>query len=45
MADESQRSSKNIGRLIGVLLLLQMAAALTVPFILLRPSIVGTRVS
>ncbi len=41
MTDESKRSAKSSGRVIGVLLLLQLAAGLTVPFILLRPSIVG----
>lgn len=41
MAEESKRSAKSAGRVIGVLLLLQLAAGLTLPFILLRPSIVG----
>src|SRR5438105_3379800 len=34
-------SSKSIGRRIGLLLLLQMAFALTTPFILLRPPMVN----
>jgi hypothetical protein len=33
------RSAKSTGRIIGILLLLQLAAGLTVPFILLRPLI------
>jgi Domain of unknown function (DUF4386) len=41
MPEESKRSAKSIGRVIGVLLLLQLAAGLTLPFILLRPGIVG----
>ncbi len=41
MAYQSKRSAKSIGRVVGVLLLLQLAAGLTVPFILLRPGIVG----
>jgi hypothetical protein len=36
------KSTKNSGRLIGILLLLQLAAGLTVPFILLRPLIAGS---
>ena len=35
------RSAKSIGRTVGILLLLQLAAGLTVPFILLRPRIAG----
>jgi hypothetical protein len=41
MGHESKASATRIGRVIGVLLLLQLAAGLTVPFILLQPSIVG----
>ena len=41
MPDESKRSAKSVGRVIGVLLLSQMAAGLTVPFILLDQSVVG----
>ena len=36
------KSTKNTGRLIGILLLLQLAAGLTVPFILLRPLVAGS---
>lgn len=36
------RSEKSIGRTVGILLLLQLAAGLTVPFILLRPLIAGS---
>jgi hypothetical protein len=35
-------SVKSIGRTVGILLLLQLAAALTLPFILLRPLIPGS---
>ncbi len=35
-------SAKSVGRTVGVLLLLQLAAALTVPFILLSPIIPGS---
>ena len=35
------RSAKSTGRIVGILLLLQLAAGLTVPFILLRPLTVG----
>ena len=35
------RSEKSIGQTVGILLLLQLAAGLTVPFILLRPLIAG----
>lgn len=35
------KSTKNTGRTIGILLLLQLAAGLTVPFILLRPLVAG----
>ena len=41
MADESKRSAKSVGRVIGILLLSQMAAGLTLPFILLDGSVVG----
>lgn len=36
------KSAKSIGRTVGILLLLQLAAGLTVPFILLRPLIQGS---
>lgn len=36
------RSAKSVGRSIGILLLLQLAAGLTVPFILMRPLIMGS---
>ena len=36
------RSAQSTGRRLGVLLLLQLAAALTVPFILLRPLTTGS---
>ena len=36
------RSANSIGRTVGILLLLQLAAGLTVPFILLRPLIAGS---
>jgi hypothetical protein len=36
------KSAKSIGRTVGILLLLQLAAGLTVPFILLRPLIAGS---
>ncbi|HWT01736.1 MAG TPA: DUF4386 domain-containing protein [Pyrinomonadaceae bacterium] len=36
------KSAKSIGRSVGVLLLLQLAAGLTVPFILLRPLTAGS---
>ncbi len=39
MPDESKRSAKSVGRVIGVLLLWQMAAGLTLPFILLDRSV------
>lgn len=35
------RSAKRTGRIIGVLLLAQLAAGLMLPFIILRPSIIG----
>ena len=35
-------SAKSIGRTVGILLLLQLAGALTLPFILLRPLITGS---
>lgn len=41
MASQSTRSAKSIGRVTGVLLLLQLAAGLMLPFILLQPGIVG----
>ena len=36
------KSAKSTGRIVGVLLLLQLAAGLTVPFILLRPLTAGS---
>lgn len=36
------KSAKSIGRTVGILLLLQLAAGLTVPFILLQPLIKGS---
>jgi hypothetical protein len=36
------KSAKSVGRTIGILLLLQLATGLTVPFILLRPLVTGT---
>ena len=36
------RSTKSTGRIIGILLLLQLAAGLTLPFILLRPLVQGS---
>ncbi|HUQ34452.1 MAG TPA: DUF4386 domain-containing protein [Pyrinomonadaceae bacterium] len=36
------KSTKSSGRTIGILLLLQLAAGLTVPFILLRPIVAGS---
>lgn len=36
------KSAKSIGRTVGILLLLQLAAGLTLPFILLRPIIPGS---
>jgi hypothetical protein len=36
------KSAKSTGRIIGILLLLQLTAALTVPFILLRPLMTGS---
>jgi hypothetical protein len=44
MTDPSKRSAKSIGRLTGVLLLLQLAAGLIVPFVLLAPSVIGYQV-
>jgi Domain of unknown function (DUF4386) len=42
MAEESKQSARRVGRVVGVLLLLQLAAGLTLPFILLGPSIMGS---
>jgi hypothetical protein len=36
------KSAKSVGRTVGILLLLQLAAGLTLPFILLRPLIAGS---
>jgi hypothetical protein len=36
------KSAKSVGRTVGILLLLQLAAGLTMPFILLRPLIAGS---
>ena len=41
MPEESKGSARSVGRAIGVLLLLQMAAGLMLPFILLDRSVVG----
>ncbi|HEX8247677.1 MAG TPA: DUF4386 domain-containing protein [Pyrinomonadaceae bacterium] len=38
------KSAKRIGRNVGILLLLQLVAGLTVPFIILRPQIMGSPV-
>ncbi|MDQ3798122.1 MAG: DUF4386 domain-containing protein [Acidobacteriota bacterium] len=36
------KSAKSIGRAVGILLLLQLAAGLTVPFILMKPLVAGS---
>jgi hypothetical protein len=36
------KSAMSVGRTIGILLLLQLAAGLTVPFILLQPIVAGS---
>jgi hypothetical protein len=41
MADRTTTPAQRTGRVVGLLLLLQFAAGLTVPFVLLRPDIVG----
>ena len=41
MANASQTSAKRIGRVIGILLLVQLAAGLMLPLILLRADIIG----
>jgi hypothetical protein len=41
MADESTISAKRSGRVVGLLLLLQLATGLMLPFILLQPSVIG----
>jgi hypothetical protein len=43
-ADEATTSGRGGGRRVGVLLLLQFAAGLTLPFILLGPGVVGSSV-
>src|SRR3712207_105316 len=35
-------STKSAGKTVGILLLLQLASALTIPFILLRPLVTGS---
>lgn len=41
VASDEVAAAKTAGRVVGLLLVLQLAAGLTVPFILLRPGIVG----
>jgi len=41
MPDDEPQSAKRTGRMVGLLLLLQLAAGLTTPFILLQPDVIG----